>query len=283
MNQPVVWMNGAYREHKSAKISIEDRGFQFSDGVYEVIRSVGGRYFGFPQHLSRLRKSLQAVEIEVSMQDKEFLDVGTEMLSMRNSPDAILYIQITRGTAPRSHSIPRGISPTIIMTLRAYQAPPDGFYSHGISVLTVNDERWLRCDIKSTGLLASILGRERARRAGANDAVFVRDGCLTEATSANIFVVQDGIISTPIADYRILSGITRDVVIDISRAQGRPLKERNIAATELKEANEAFITSTTFDVVPVVKCDEQIVGSGKVGPITLQLLEAYRNRIHARS
>jgi len=277
MDQPLVWMNGALVEYDSAKISIEDRGFQFSDGIYEVVRAVEGRYFAFQPHLDRMRLSLKSVEIEVSMSDSDFRSVADTLLAQSHEREVTLYIQITRGTAPRSHVIPRNTTPTLIMILRPFHRMDETVYTNGVKVITVEDQRWLRCDVKTTGLLANGLARERARRANADDAIFVRDGWVTEGTSTNVFMVQNGEVITPMADHRILRGITRDVVLSLARERALKTMEREIGLGEFKQAGEAFFTSTTMEVLPVVEIDQTPVGSGKVGLVTRLLRESYQN------
>lgn len=281
MNKTLVWMNGSYVNYNDARISIEDRGFQFSDGIYEVIRAFGGRFFAFDEHLQRLRRSLQSVEINVSLTDKDFRTIADQLLVDSGNKDVTLYIQITRGTAPRSHLLSKNISPTIIFVLRAFQAAPEELYSQGVRVITLKDERWLRCDIKTTGLLANVLARERAQRAGAQDAIFVRDGWVTEGTSTNVFVVRDHALTTPVADHRILKGVTRDIVLSLARQSKMSTAESDVSLGEVLKADEVFLTSTTMDVLPVVRIDRQTVGDGKVGPLTQQLLSQYRKKIRS--
>ncbi|MGB7623229.1 MAG: D-amino acid aminotransferase [Terriglobia bacterium] len=280
MNQPLVWMNGQFVEYESARVPIEDRGFQFSDGIYEVVRAVEGHFFGFQPHMERMRRSLHSVEIEVSMSDSEFRGIADRMLADSHERDATLYLQITRGTAPRSHAIPKNISPTIIMVLRSFHPVEGVVYAKGIKVITVEDERWLRCDIKLTGLVANVLAREKARRAQVEDAIFVRNGNVTEGTSTNVFAISNDELVTPLADHRILRGVTRDAVLSLARGKNLKNAERDLEVRELKAASEVFLTSTTMEVLPVVEIDHLPIGSGTVGPLTRLLMEAYRKSLH---
>lgn len=280
MNKPIVWMNGSFVDYEKATVSIEDRGFQFSDGVYEVFRFIGGRYFAFDEHLKRLRASLESVGIELKMVDGEIRKAAQTMISMLNQADATLYLQVTRGVAPRSHLHPLGMSPTILMILRGFHSHPAEHYAQGIGVILLKDERWLRCDIKSTALLANVLARNRARLAQVEDAIFTRDGLLTEGTSNNVFIIQKDELATPRADHRILHGITRAYVLKVARSSGMRVSERDVSVIELKEANEVFLTSTTLEIMPVVKIDHFPVGKGIVGELTKRLMDAYGKVLH---
>ncbi|MBZ5552412.1 MAG: aminotransferase class IV [Acidobacteriia bacterium] len=283
MNQPLVWINGQFVEYGSAKVSIEDRGFQFCDGIYEVVRAVEGRFYGFQEHLDRMRRSLHSVEIEVSMSDSDFRRIAERMLAESHERDATLYVQITRGAAPRSHAIPPDITPTVIMVLRRLHPVEEAVQTNGIKAITVKDERWARCDIKLTGLLPNVLAREKARRAHVEDAIFVRESWVTEGTSTNVFVALNDELVTPRADHRILKGITRDAVLLLARKSLVKTAERDLAVSELKAASEVFLTSTTMEVLPVVEIDHIPVGTGKVGPLTRRLMEGYRDVLHGKA
>ncbi len=273
--KPVVWMNGKYIDYDSAKVSVEDRGFQFGDGVYEVIRAIKGRYFRLEQHLNRLHHSLNAVEISSPLNDNEFRRLSEDMLSRVDSDDVTLYVQITRGATSRTHLFPLGLKPTVVLILRPLKRMPEDSYLNGLQAILLKDDRWLRCDIKSTALLANVLAKDRARKAKADDAILSRDGLITEGTASNIFAVCNGELATPKADHRILNGITRQCVLEIARAKGMKVSERDISVIELKEAQEVFLTSTTMGVAPVVGIDHLPVRSGTVGPVTKSLMEEY--------
>jgi D-alanine transaminase len=280
MNTPLVWMDGEFISYDSARVSIEDRGFQFSDGIYEVFRAIKGRYFCFDEHMARLRRSLESVEITLLLTDLESKHIADEMLARLNENDATLYIQVTRGVAARTHLFPENMEPTVIIIVRPYKRPKEESYSDGIGVITLKDERWLRCDIKSIALLANALARNKARQAKVEDAIFIRDGYLTEATATNVFVLTGGELATPLADHRILRGVTRDYVLSLARGRNVPTAERDIPLSEVKDATEIFLTSTTMDVLPVVRLNHRPVGSGTVGPVTRMLLEDYRKALY---
>ncbi len=277
MANPIVWMNGNYVDYASATIPIEDRGFQFGDSVYEVIRAIRGEYFRFGEHLSRLRRSLESVQITIALTDEDLKRIAQEMVAKEGSDDLTLYIQVTRGVAGRAHLYPLDVRPTVIMIARNFHPMPEESYSRGIGVILLKDDRWLRCDIKSTCLLANVLARDLARKANVKEAILVRDGIMTEGTATNLFVVRNGEVATPLADHRILKGVTRDCVLELSRKLGFPTSERNVSAIEIKEADEVFLTGTTMDILPVLKIDHFPVGSGSVGPITKALIKEYRS------
>ncbi|MDD5541767.1 MAG: aminotransferase class IV [Acidobacteriia bacterium] len=280
MGNTIVWLNGKFVEYGDAKIPIEDRGFQFSDGVYEVVRGRKGRFFALGDHLGRLRRSLQSVEIEIQQTDSEISEIAAKILLKCGADDCTLYIQVTRGVFPRQHGFPPGNqSPTMVMLARPFVPYPTEYYSQGVEVITLKDERWMRCDIKSIGLLANVLARGRAGRAKAAEAILVRESHVTEGSSSNVFAVKGGILLTPIADQRILGGVTRDHVLKLARASKLPVEERNVSLIELREANEVFLTSTTLDVLPVVKIDHFMVGNGRIGNLTSDMMRRYQDLV----
>jgi D-alanine transaminase len=284
MNKTMVWLNGDFIEYQDAKVSVEDRGFQFSDGVYEVLRAVNGRYFAFEEHMTRLRRSLESVEIEISLKDNDFLRIGEKLLQESGCVDFVLYIQVTRGAAPRQHGFPRDPAiPTVVVMGRPHKSLPGGCSTEGVETITLKDERWLRCDIKSIGLLANVLARNRASRANAFEAILIRENAVSEGSSSNVFLVKDGTLCTPKADYRILRGVTRDYVLKLAGEEGIAADERDISLIELRGAEEVFLTSTTLEVMPVVKIDQSPVAGGKVGNVTRRLMKRYHRLLLGES
>lgn len=281
MDQPLVWMNGTFLEYASAKVSVEDRGFLFSDGIYEVIRGVDGRFFAFEQHLQRMHRSLRAIEIDAPVADAEIRSIAEELLLRSGESSASLYIQITRGTAPRTHAFPIEVHPTTLVLLRRFNPYSEISYQEGVRAITVTDDRWQRCDIKTIGLLPNVLAKERAKRAKATEAILIRDGIVTEGASSNVFILAAGHLITPPADHRILRGVTRDVILNLAAARQIPVMERPLTKTELYQAEEVFLTSTTMEVLPVIEMDHTRVGSGRPGSVTQSLLQDYRNLMHA--
>ncbi len=278
----LVWLNGQFLDFAAARVSVEDRGFQFGDGVYETIRVYAGTPFAIEQHIERLSRSAAAVELELPMTGGEFAAVVEELIARSGLREAEVYIQVTRGAAPRAHPFPTDVPPTVVMTVRPVRPIPRRFRERGIVVKTFPDERWARCDIKTICLLPNVLAVERARRAGADEALFVRDGLVTEGTSSNVFIVHQGEIVTPPADHRILAGVTRGLILEIARACGYRTHEREIPLPELKAASEVFITSTVKEVLAVIRVDETVIGNGEPGVVFRRLYDVYRSRLPGR-
>jgi D-alanine transaminase len=275
----IAYVDGLYVPHRSAGIHIEDRGFQFADGVYEVVAVVGGRRFDEPRHLDRLERSLGELGMDMPMSRAALACVMDEVVRRNRVDTGILYLQITRGSAPRDHAWRDDAAPVVVMTARRQPPPRADIVETGISVITAPDIRWRRNDIKSVALLGNVLGKQKARRAGAYETWMVdAAGHVTEGTSTNAWIVVDGRIVTRPLGPEILGGITRAAVLDVARELQIAVDERPFGVDEAQAAEEAFLTSTTAYVLPVTKIDEKAVGSGKPGPVTLRLLENY-NRL----
>lgn len=272
----IAYFNGRYVSKDNIKISPDDRGFLFADGVYEVIRSYGGRLFKIDEHLSRLSRSLE--ELRMAPVSLAHLKTVAEQLMHRNNlenEDATLYIQITRGVAPRKHPFPDPeTSPTVYVSASVLQPSP-AEWETGIAVILVPDLRWQRCDIKSLGLLPNVLASQQAKEQGASEAVFVRDGVITEGSHTSFCAVFDGELVTHPANHHILDGITRSVVLDLCVTLGISVRESPILERTLKGASELMVLGTTSEVVPVVRVDDWVVGDGKPGPITSKLKQAF--------
>ncbi len=273
----VAYVDGQYLSHRSAVVHIEDRGYQFADGVYEVIAVAGGRLVDDELHLVRLARSLSELRITAPMSDAALRIVMREAVRRNGVRAGIVYLQITRGVARRDHAFPKSAQPALVVTSRR-KAPVDPrAAADGISVITIPDIRWQRCDIKSISLLPNVLGKQRAREAGAYEAWQIdHQGRISEGTSTNAWIVtSDGAVVTRQADSAILNGITRLAVLDIIRAEGYGFAERPFTVTEAKAAAEAFLTSTVVDLLPVVRIDGNPVGDGRPGPLTRRLREHY--------
>jgi D-alanine transaminase len=275
----LVWLNGEFTDFASAKVSVEDRGFQFGDGVYEVVRVYEGRPFALEPHLLRLRQSLNGIELDLAMSDQELAAVARELIGRSGLREAELYIQVTRGAARRYHLFPADVPPTVVMTIRQVRAIPPQYREHGVVVKTFPDERWGRCDIKSINLLPNILAKQRAYRAGAFEAIFVRDGLVIEGTSSNVFVYRDGELATPPIGPSMLTGVTRGLVLRLAREKGYRVVERDVGLEELKAAAEAFLSSTVVELMAIVDIDGERVGAGRPGPVFADLYAAYRQAI----
>lgn len=273
----IAYVDGQYLPHRSAAVHIEDRGYQFADGVYEVLAVNGGRLVDEAPHLVRLARSLAELRIAAPMSDAALKIVMREVIRRNGVRDGIVYLQITRGSAPREHAFPKSAKPVLVVTSRRKKPADPRTADHGIAVITIPDIRWQRCDIKSIALLPNVLGKERARAAGAYEAWQVdREGQVSEGTSTNAWIVtSDGTVVTRQADSAILNGVTRLAVFEIIRREGYGLVERPFTVAEAKAAREAFLTSTTADLLPVVRIDGDPIGSGVPGPLSRRLREFY--------
>ncbi len=273
----IAYVNGRYVPHCQASVHIEDRGYQFADGVYEVIAVSSGRPIDLGPHLDRLERSLSELRIANSIGRRALEMVMGELVRRNGVVNGIIYLQMTRGVASRDHAFPLRPRTQIVMTSRRTKPQPASFGEDGVKVITTRDIRWERCDIKSIALLPNVLAKQSAREGGAYEAWFVGDGgMVTEGSSTNAWIVtRDGKLVTHSADNAILSGITRRAVIDIARAAGVELIERRFSVDEAKAAREAFITSTSTLVLPVTQIDDIVIGNGKPGSLTSRLRAAY--------
>jgi D-alanine transaminase len=273
----IAYVSGRYLPHRQAAVHIEDRGYQYSDGVYEVIAVVNGRLIDEEPHFVRLHRSLGELRIEPPIGDGALKIVMREVVRRNGVGSGIVYLQITRGVAPRDHAFPKSAKPVLVVTSRRNKPVNPVLGRDGIAVITIPDIRWQRCDIKSVSLLPNVLGKQQAREAGAYEAWQVdRDGFVTEGTSTNAWIVtRDGEVVTRACDHAILSGITRLAVLDIIAREGLKLVERPFSVAEAKAAREAFLTSTTADLLPVVAIDGETVANGKPGSLATRLREGY--------
>lgn len=273
----IAYVSGQYLPHRQAGVHIEDRGYQFADGVYEVIAVVAGHLVDEELHLKRLHRSLGELRIAMPMADAALKMVLREVIRRNGVDTGIVYIQVTRGAAPREHAFPKSAKPTLVVTSRRTRPPDPRLGDNGIAVITIPDIRWQRCDIKSVALVANVLGKQQAREASAYEAWQVdAEGRVTEGTSTNAWIVTaDDTVVTRAADHAILNGVTRLAVFDIIAHEGYRLVERPFTLEEARTAREAFLTSTTADLLPVVRLDGQPVADGKPGPLSRKLRAAY--------
>lgn len=272
------YVNGRYVRHHAASIHIEDRGFQFADGIYEVFAVRGAAILDADRHFERLQRSLGALRIDAPMSRAAMQVVFAELIRRNGTPaNSVLYVQITRGVAPRNHAFPRHAQPTLVATLRALSAPDPGALRKGVSVISLPDIRWQRPDIKSVSLLPNVLAKQQAVEAGAYEAWLIdRDGNVTEGTASNAWIVTaDGDLVTRPADTSILNGITRGVVLELAYRLNIRAIERPFSLAEARTAREAFLSGTTSMVKPVVRIDDALIGDGAVGPVTSALQAAY--------
>ena len=268
-----AYVNGRYQPHQSAQVHIEDRGYQLADGVYEVLPVVDGVPVDETLHLDRLDRSLREIDMAWPMARRAMSLVARELLRRNRFRNGLLYIQVTRGVAPRDHAFPEGVRPSLVMT--TMRRPVATSETSGITVVTTRDLRWKRCDIKSIALLPNVLAKQAAHEAGADEAWLVGDdGRVTEGSSTNAWIVtRDGALVTRPADNTILNGITRQVVLKLMRKEGLRLEERSFSVEEALAAREAFITSSSNYVMPVTAIDGRPIGNGAPGLISGQLRE----------
>jgi D-alanine transaminase len=275
----IAYVNGRYVPLADAKVSIEDRGYQFGDGVYEVCEVRGGRLIDARRHLARLKRSLDELRIRMPMSEAALRIVLHEVVAKNRIGYGVLYLQVTRGVARRDHAFPPPeIAPSLVVTARPLATTRSvTLAATGIAVISVPDIRWGRVDIKTISLLPNVLAKQAALEQGARDAWFVdRDGNVTEGASANAWIVTAaGTVVTRPADQAILRGVTRTVLFEVIKAQGLAIEERPFGLAEAYAAREAFATSATQIVVPVVRIDGRVIGDGKPGPVATALRQAF--------
>lgn len=267
----IACVNGRFGPLAEAVVSVEDRGFQFGDGVYEVIRTYRGRPFAIDEHLSRLERSAQALQLSLGYTKARWIALIEEGLRRSSLPETKIYLQITRGQAPRDHPFPAELSPTTVLTFRELHPLDLSVRQAGVQAILLEDIRWGRCDIKSVNLLANVLARQRAKEAGVFEAILVRDGLVTEGSVSNVMVVRNGVVETAPEGHRILSGVTRAMVLELARKEGLPVVETFVGREDLLAASEVFLTGTTVEVLPVVRIDGQPIGAGVPGPLSQRL------------
>jgi D-alanine transaminase len=275
----IAYVNGQYRDMRDAQVHIEDRGYQFADGVYEVCEVRGGQIVDLPHHMTRLQRSLGELRIAKPMPLTSLSVVIHEVVRRNRISYGIVYLQITRGVARRDHAFPKpGVKPALVVTARALNmAKNEATAGQGIAVVTMPENRWPRVDIKSVSLLPNVLAKQQAREQGANEAWFVdTDGFVTEGAATNAWIVTgQGQVVTRSADHGILAGVTRKVLIEALAALQVKLDIRPFTVEEAYAAKEAFVTASTQIVMPVVKIDDQTVGNGKPGPIAMRLRDQF--------
>ncbi|MFN3168240.1 MAG: aminotransferase class IV [Phycisphaeraceae bacterium] len=278
MHATTVYLNGEYLPRDAAKLGVDERGVYFADGVYEVVRYFNGKPFTLAEHLGRLKRSLDGIDLDYDADD--IAGVSDELVKRNGLQDARVYWQVTRGVAPRDHVIGDDLVPTVFLS--AESAPPLTADAplHTLAAVTTLDDRWHNCWIKSLMLLPNTLAKTRAAKAGAGEAVFVRDGRVTEGASTNVFAVFDGELYTHPADRFILEGITRNVVIDLAKQLGVPLHGQAFTAADLPAADEVFVTGTGTLLASVTALDGKPVADGRPGPVTQQLWRAFVDRVH---
>lgn len=274
----IVYLNGEYLPADEARISPDDRGFLFADGLYEVTPAYRGTFFRQGQHVERLARGLRALRIELDLETLPTIHARLlEENDLREAEVATVYFQVTRGVAPREHGFPvPDPEPTVYAFATEHRRPERDQWEEGYRAVTVPDRRWSRVDLKSIALLPNVLAYQAAVEAGANDAILVRDGVALEGAHNNVcFVFGDTVVTHP-ATNRILHGITREFILELAREQDHPVEERAVQVEEIHRADEIFFTGTTTEVRPCVEVDGRSVGEGAVGPVTRSVADAFR-------
>jgi len=273
----IAYVNGRYRPLQSEAVVAEDRGYQFADGVYEVIKVLGGRLRDLERHLDRLERSLAAVEIAPPMPRRALVSVIEETLRRNRLARALVYLQVTRGNAPRNHVFPRRARPSLVVTVRRPTFPGEREREEGVGVITLPDLRWGRCDIKSISLLPNVLARQGAAAAGCREAWLIdRDGMVTEGSASNAYIVDGAgrLITHPLGE-RILGGITRSVVLELARDEGIEVVEQPFSLDEAHRAREAALSSTSSWLLPVTSIDGRTISNGMPGHVVRRLMARY--------
>jgi D-alanine transaminase len=271
-----VYLNGAFLPLADAKISVLDRGFIYGDGVYEVVPVYGRRPFRMPQHLKRLQYSLDGIRLANPHSAAQWDALISQLIERQPFADQAVYLQVTRGVAKRDHAFPKDATPTVFMMSNPLVVPTREQVERGVAVVTAQDNRWLRCDLKTTSLLGNVLMRQFAVDRDAIETVMFRDGHLTEASASNVLIVRDGVVIAPPKDNLILPGITYDATLEIARDAGVRLEVRPVPHAEAMHADEMWLSSSTKEVLAVTTIDGRPYGSGKPGPVFHRVWEAFQ-------
>jgi D-alanine transaminase len=271
-----VFLNGQFTPDADARISVFDRGFVFGDGVYELVPVYSRQPFRLDHHLRRLHASLEGIRLANPYGMNGWRDLILQLIELHDFADQSVYIQVTRGVAPRDHPFPKGVPPTVFMFSQPLVTAPAGLKHAGVCAVTAVDNRWSRCNIKAISLLANILLRQQAVDAECAETVMLRDGWLTEGTASNIFVVKNGVLLAPPPSNLMLTGITYDVVLELAASNGIPLAVRPISEVEVRGADELWMTSSTREIMAIVKLDGAVVGAGVPGPMARQMDALYQ-------
>jgi D-alanine transaminase len=271
----MIYLNGQFLPLEEARVPVLDRGFIFGDGVYEVIPVYRRCVFRLPQHLARLQASMEAIGLRNPHAPAEWSELIGRVVALQSEADQAVYLQVTRGVAKRDHAFPVDAVPTVLIMSGPLKTPNAELRERGVSAVTLTDNRWLRCDIKSIALLGNVLLRQAAVAAGAAECVLFRDGFLTEGAASNIFVVRQGVLLTPPKSNLILPGITYDVVLELARAGALAHEVRPVSEAEVRTAEELMLTSSTREMLPITTLDGIQVGKGAPGPVTRRLMRLF--------
>jgi D-alanine transaminase len=272
----MVFLNGKFLPIEEAQVPVLDRGFIFGDGVYELVPVYSRVAFRLDEHLARLERSLGETKIRNPYSRAQWRDIIYRLADAQSFDDQGIYFQVTRGVAKRDHAFPKDAEPTVFMMSNPLVTPPKEVVQKGGIAVTAQDNRWLRCDIKSISLIGNCLLRQLSAEAGAVETILFRDGKLTEASASNVFVVKRGAILSPPKSNLILPGITYDVVLELARANNMPLELRDVSEAEVRSADEIWVTSSSKEVLAVVGLDGAKLGDGRPGPVFARMYQLYQ-------
>jgi len=274
----VVYLNGEFVALDNARISVLDRGFIYGDGVYEVVPIYGRQPFRMPQHLRRLQYSLDGIRLANPHTERQWDTLIHELAAKQPFPDQALYLQVTRGVAKRDHSFPPGVPPTVFMMSNPLPLPSREQIEDGVAVVTAEDNRWHRCDLKTTSLVGNVLMRQLAVDHNAVETVMFRNGYLTEASASNVLIVKHGTVLAPPKDHLILPGITYDATLEVARDAGVPVEVRKVTGAEALAAEEMWLSSSTKEVLAVTRVDGAPFGDGVPGPVFRKVWQAFQDK-----
>lgn len=277
MSQGTVYLNGEWLPLSEARVSVLDRGFMLGDGVYELIPVYRRRPFRLDEHLRRLQRSLDGIRLANPLGDAQWHEVIARAIASHEAEDQSVYLQVTRGAAPRDHAFPANTPPTVLVMSNPLSRSDPVQFEQGVRAVSTPDIRWGRCDLKTLNLLPNVLARQKAVEAGCAECIMFRDGVLTEGAASNIFAVKNGVILAPVKDQRVLPGITYDLVLELAQANGLPHEVRDITEAEVRNADELWLTSSGREVQAIVELDGQPVGGGRPGPVYRRMYALYQN------
>lgn len=272
----IAYLNGEFLPLEQARVSVLDRGFLFGDGVYEVLPVYGRRLFRLEHHLQRLDQSLAGIRLANPLPAEAWQGLLEEVIARNAEFEQSVYLQITRGAAKRDHAFPRGVAPTVFAMSNPLAPMPAYVKERGVAAIMLEDIRWRYCHIKAIALLPNILLRQQALDVGADEAILIRDGEVTEGAASNVYIVRDGTLTTPPKGPFLLPGVTRDLVLELAAAHDIPCREVPVTRAQLMEADEVWLTSSTKEVLPVTRLDGQPVGDGLPGPLWKRMIELYQ-------
>ncbi|OGA16324.1 MAG: D-amino acid aminotransferase [Betaproteobacteria bacterium RIFCSPLOWO2_02_FULL_66_14] len=272
----MIFLNGRFIPIEQAMVPVLDRGFIFGDGVYELVPVYSRVPFRFDEHLARLERSLAAVRIRNPHSREKWREIIAQLVALQPEEDQGVYFQVTRGVAKRDHAFPQGVEPTVFVMSNPLVNPPRELIERGAEAYSAVDDRWHRCDIKSISLIGNVLLRQVSADAGGAETILFRDGRLTEASASNVFIVRAGVVLGPPKSNLILPGITYDVVLELAEAAGLPVEIRDLSEAEVRAADEVWVTSSSKEVLAIVRLDGRPVGEGRPGPAFKRMYQLYQ-------